>query len=141
MPKCSRYQRDSSAGRSAKIMIAFTARAWGTIVVSLRIPCRALHFCDLLVVAHGVKRRVDEPVIAVQSSEECVIERVLFQGGIGLGSELDDLLSLRFESLLDLSRSHFPFRHDRFGSFGLSESRRQDGLQHGCLAFRLLLPS
>src|SRR5689334_19127705 len=130
MPKCSRYQQDSSAGRSAKIMIAFTARAWGIVVVSLGIPCRALHFDDLFVVAHGVKRRVDEPVIAVQSPEECVIDGVLLQLNIGFGSELDDLRSLRFESLPDLSRSHFPFRNDRFGSLGLSESRRQDGLQH-----------
>ena len=33
MPRCSRYRRDSSAGRSAKIMIALLSKYGGIVVM------------------------------------------------------------------------------------------------------------
>jgi len=58
-PACRRptfHERDSSAGRSPKIMIGLTAGAWSILSMSLRKRSRVLQFCDLPVVAKGVKR-------------------------------------------------------------------------------------
>jgi hypothetical protein len=91
--------------------------------------------------AHRMERRINEPLIAVQGSEESIVDRVLFQWKVGLRSELDDLQSLSFESLLYLSDSQFPPRKKSFDRLSFSKARRKNGFEPFRLALSFVIPS